>query len=608
MSRGDITTTGVLNAVAPRVRRIAAPAAGVLLLTSLPFRLLEIHFIDLLVRLRGDALHYGNLLFAVSSLTVVAFIVSLYGRAVFVRACHIPPSSWRELLRVDWRAFAAYVYVALFIQLFLVLFSVTIFAIPFAVLLAGIAAGASTDRPKLGLIAPIRALGPYLRDGRALFGLMIVFGVAFLAVWVDLTFLAQIGLWAAGAVPGFNPTKWMFALSHSQRFRFGMIAATVAVLEPFFLAAMDVYADRVRSRQTGQDLFRRFDMLTRQKALTVAAVLAFIVCVPAHAQVPAADYVRELRIIRDAYASGRFGDAAAESAKADANATVSDGKIRFEPDHALLRAVHDAAAQSKGDVVLVGRLDATISAFAGGSVRATQPRTDPELLKRIANSEKMGELPRGGEVKTISDASPSVSDEIARIFNDVIDWLASKLERLFDWIGKLFPKRRHDKDRQTFLGVPVVVWVVTTLIVATMIFLAVSVLRRSRRRAAAVVSAEAGASDRDADPLSRRSGEWERYAADLAASGRLREAIRAWYHAVLTTLVGAGVLHYRKGVTNWEYVSALSPAFDWRTRFVTITQTFDVQWYGRRDTTPDILDAFAANARAILGALKQAGR
>ena len=149
MSRGDVTATGILNAVASHLRRVAAPAAGVLLLTSLPFRLLEVQFIDLLLRLGNQATHDGNLLMAVSAMTVGAFLLSLYGRAVFMRACRTSPGSWREMLSVDWRAFAAYVYVALMIQLALVFLAVTVFAIPFLVLLAGVAAAALADRPPL---------------------------------------------------------------------------------------------------------------------------------------------------------------------------------------------------------------------------------------------------------------------------------------------------------------------------------------------------------------------------------------------------------------------------------------------------------------------------
>ena len=88
----------------------------------------------------------------------------------------------------------------------------------------------------------------------------------------------------------------------------------------------------------------------------------------------------------------------------------------------------------------------------------------------------------------------------------------------------------------------------------------------------------------------------------------MREAIRAWYHAVLVTLYRAGILHYRKGITNWEYVSALSPAHEWRPFFVSMTRLFDREWYGRHETTNDVLDSCAADARAIMGAIREGAR
>ncbi len=607
-----MSTTGVLNAVVPRLRAIAAPAAGVLVLTSLPFRLLEIHFIDLLLRLGNDALHYGNLLVAVSSLTVVAFVVSLYGRAVFIRACHTPPRTWRQLLTVDPRAFLAYVYVAMMIQLVLVLLAPTLIAIPLVVMLAGVAAAASTDAPRLGLFAPLRALSIYLQDGRVLGGLMFVFAIAYAAVLANLVFLVRAGLWAAGAIPGFDPQRWSLALGSSMRIRYALLATAVAIVEPFFLTAMHVHADRVRSRQSGQDLIRRFEMLANRKELVAAIAIAFFLCVPAHAQQRTIDvrqYAGALQTIRDDLAAGRFADAAAAAADLNAVDSVTAAGTRFAPDHALLRDAADRASHSQPDVVLIGRLDSTIAAFGGAGIRTAQPAPDPKLLQRIRDAEKVGELPRGGELRMLGQTSPTVGDEIARIFQNVIDWLAAKLEWLFDWIAKMWPSQRPDEEkRATFFGVPVVVWVVTSLVVATMLLLAISVLRRSKRRAVTLVSEAVATSDADADPLSREANEWERYAADLAASGRLREAIRAWYHAVLMTLVRSGILHYRKGVTNWEYITALSPAFEWRPRFVSITQLFERQWYGHRDTTADVLDSCALTAREILTAVRQGPR
>lgn len=613
MRRGDLSATGILNAVVPHLRRVFAPAGGVLVLTALPLRLLQIQFIDVLDRLRGEAPHYGNLLTVMASLIVIAFVVSLYGRAVFLRACHNTPDSWRELLRVNAKSFATYVYVSLIIEIAFVLFSITFIAIPMMIMLAGVAAAATTDPPQPGLTAPLRALSPYLRHGRVLTALLLVLSVAFIAVFVNLYFLAALMVWAAGAVPGFDSVKWTVTLQESYRLRIALIAASLSVLEPFFLTLMHVYADRVRSRQSGDDLLRRFNALTSLKRVAAVVAIGLIVCLPAPAQktatITVAQYVQALRTIRDALAAGRFGVAALAAGRLDATNSILSNATRFEPDHALLRAASQSVMQAKPDLVVVDRLGATIDAFERGGLHAPPKEADPKLLERVRNSEKTGELMRGGDLKELPEASPTLGAEIERIYDKVIDWCAKKLETFFDWIERLWPKAlTDDEEKKSFLGVPVVVWIVTLLIVATLLLVTAYVLRRSKRRILPVLSEQTAASERDADPLSRESNEWERYAGELASSGRMREAIRAWYHAVLVTLYRAGILHYRKGITNWEYVSALSPAHEWRPFFVSMTRQFDSEWYGRRETTSDILDSCAADARAIIGAIREGAR
>src|SRR5207244_5595400 len=121
-----------------------------------------------------------------------------------------------------------------------------------------------------------------------------------------------------------------------------------------------------------------------------------------------------------------------------------------------------------------------------------------------------------------------------------------------------------------------------------LVVLALEVVRRSRRRElVAVATSDPVASRADEDPLSRAANEWERYAAQLAAAGRIREAIRAWYHAVLVTLYGAGILHFRKGRTNWEYISTITPTIPWRGDFVKLTRRFEHEWYGSANSSPD---------------------
>jgi len=150
---------------------------------------------------------------------------------------------------------------------------------------------------------------------------------------------------------------------------------------------------------------------------------------------------------------------------------------------------------------------------------------------------------------------------------------------------------------------------VKLFIVLILAILAFEVIRRSRKRAAILVEESAPlTSTSDDDPLSRGANEWERYAAQLAAAGRFREAIRAWYHAVLVTLYGANILHYRKGRTNWEYVAGVGPEHAWRARFIEITRLFEHEWYGSDDSSGDALDECAAAARDVLLAVRRANR
>src|SRR5213078_2401362 len=147
---------------------------------------------------------------------------------------------------------------------------------------------------------------------------------------------------------------------------------------------------------------------------------------------------------------------------------------------------------------------------------------------------------------------------------------------------------------------------VAILIAIVIAILAWEALRKSRKRDKEVIESQTPIeSARDADPLSRGANEWERYAAQLAAAGRTREAIRAWYHAVLVTLYAAAILHFKKGRTNWEYIAALSPELAWRGEFVTMTRRFEMEWYGRAQSNVDALDDAAGRARRILDTVRR---
>ena len=61
----------------------AVPWAGVLVLTSLPYYFLQVLFLDRLAEVGNAAAHYGRALGALANWTIAAFVVSLWGRAVW---------------------------------------------------------------------------------------------------------------------------------------------------------------------------------------------------------------------------------------------------------------------------------------------------------------------------------------------------------------------------------------------------------------------------------------------------------------------------------------------------------------------------------------------
>ena len=193
----------------------------------------------------------------------------------------------------------------------------------------------------------------------------------------------------------------------------------------------------------------------------------------------------------------------------------------------------------------------------------------------------------------------SVGDRIAAIGS----WLSDQLVGLYRWIREWF--RGSEKSGEN--GDGAVVSLTLILVGAVVVVAAVLAFMAWRRREPPMLAAESTlvASQADADPRSRAANEWIRYAQELLALGRHREAIRAWYHAILVGCWSHGLLHHRVGLTNWEYAFALSAANSWRARFLDLTLRFDQAWYGGR-VEVDESQAFAFEAEQILAQLSSA--
>lgn len=333
------------------------------------------------------------------------------------------------------------------------------------------------------------------------------------------------------------------------------------------------------------------------KRALIAIVFLLATSAAAAPPIALADYIDALQRIDDLLAAKQLPVAKIEASRL-AGTQVVWAKGTFAADASLLDAIRSA---ERPDGPHRARLLLTIDELrhAGGMEAA---RGDRRLLEQIAAEQEPPELPRGGEIKVMPDQDLPFFERIANSIADMFRWIRKQIGALIDWLLDLLPRKRGGAGTP---GLRWIVWAVVAAIVLLVIVLAVKVLRGSKRGEAVVEPSAPLGSRRDDDPLSRGTSEWERYAVELAASGQFREAIRAWYHAVLVTCYAAGILHFRKGRTNWEYVASLPPALAWRADLIELTRRFEKEWYGAEQSTEEALDACSERGARILDALRR---
>jgi len=337
-----------------------------------------------------------------------------------------------------------------------------------------------------------------------------------------------------------------------------------------------------------------------KRALLIAIIVA---ASPLHAATLTLDqYTAALMRIRNLIAAGDLNTARAEATTLAGDDVVSPNG-RFHTDSTLIVEISKSKPHDLG---VETRIDATVAALR--TTTSSKPAAiDQPLLLRLQREQTVPELRRGGDVRGVQPNTPLLK-RVAKAINASAKWIADKIMKFVEWVSRFWPKD-NPKKKPASSAMRWTVGTLVGLIVLILAILAFEVIRRSRKRARDVVEESAQlTSTRDDDPLSRGANEWERYAAQLAAAGRLREAIRAWYHAVLVTLYGANILHYRKGRTNWEYVAAVGPEHAWRPRLIELTQRFEHEWYGSDDSSSDVLSECSAAARHVLSEVRRASR
>lgn len=314
-----------------------------------------------------------------------------------------------------------------------------------------------------------------------------------------------------------------------------------------------------------------------------------------------AAYIGRLETI-DALLAQKALEPAKSEARMLLGSEITWARGKFVADASLLQAILDSPTAEGPHRA---RLLATIVELRRASGMESA-RGDRRLLERIAAEQDVPELPKGGIIPTKLERDVPMLERVARSISDMLEWLGKQLKKFLEWLFDLFPRRRPNESTAS-VAMRWVVFGVVALILLLVLVLAFKVLRRSRTGTAATVQSSAVplGSKADEDPLSRGATEWERYAAELATAGRFREAIRAWYHAVLVTCYAAGILHFRKGRTNWEYVALLAPSLPWRPEMIELTRRFEREWYGSLHSTSEALDDCSEFAAHIIEAIRR---
>lgn len=258
----------ILDDASELASALVAPWGALVWLTAAPLRLAQAHFLARLGELGADARAYGDHLHGLALATGLALLVSLYGRAAFVRACSLRLRSLetpgREALRVPLAALAGYAYAALAIEAAFFATLVVFVAAPVLLIAAGLAAATSPQLDRPGLLRPFTLVAESGSRVGPLVGLLVVFGIAALLAAVNLLVLVQAALWLAGGVAGFEVARWQALLGPANpRLLLVVAAGGVLLVEPWWLASLVVFVRDSHARASGEDLRLWFERLRK---------------------------------------------------------------------------------------------------------------------------------------------------------------------------------------------------------------------------------------------------------------------------------------------------------------------------------------------------------
>jgi hypothetical protein len=250
------------------------PFVALLWLTALPGRLLLVAFLVELVDFGETAPAHGRALLGLAFASLALWLLSLWGRQVFIRACRRALAGDAGLrlegLRVPPGEMAGALGAALLVELtfWALLFTVLIpVAMVAGAALAAVAAPRAGPRLWAGVQQMAQGSGRLLALAVLLW--LCLVGVLLAAINLHLLFALAVGL--LSSLFPFDAPVWREMLEFGNPLYFALLGLGAALLvEPFWLAAVTVHVERARSRSSGEDLRQTFEDFRRRDARDAA--------------------------------------------------------------------------------------------------------------------------------------------------------------------------------------------------------------------------------------------------------------------------------------------------------------------------------------------------
>jgi len=265
--RAPLSVTSVLDEATEVVSMTAAPWAGVLVATALPYRFLQALFFDQLLEVGKEASQYGRLLGGTANLTVAAILIALWGRAVYARACRLAmgrgATPGREVWRVPAAALVSYFLTSSTVLLIGTLSVFTCLGLWIVSIVAGLAIGTMELNERVSVVEPFRLIRRHARAA-TLVGMSFVFFCALFVAFANLAAAFGLGVWALSAIGGFDAPRWERLFSgENRRYILMLTAGALVAVEPFWIAAHVVFVRKAGAQERGDDLRAWFEELRR---------------------------------------------------------------------------------------------------------------------------------------------------------------------------------------------------------------------------------------------------------------------------------------------------------------------------------------------------------